>query len=107
MLYGDTPLVTIENLRELLTQKSEHQSAIALLGMEPKSPTGYGRLVMAHKPWVDVIVECKDATPEEKKISWVWGGVMAFDADFLKRELAGTQAPSPITGGQYLFDEIH
>jgi bifunctional UDP-N-acetylglucosamine pyrophosphorylase/glucosamine-1-phosphate N-acetyltransferase len=101
VLYGDTPLITAESLRELLAQKAEHQATIALLGMQPKNPMGYGRLVMGTKPWVDVIVECKDATPEEKKISWVWGGIMAFDADFLKEELPGL-APSPVTNEYYL-----
>lgn len=99
--YGDTPLLTRETLMQLLADKAKHKAAIALLGMRPEDPTGYGRLVMSREPWVDRIVECKDAAAAEKKIPWVWGGVMAFDASFLREALADLK-PSPKTGEYYL-----
>jgi bifunctional UDP-N-acetylglucosamine pyrophosphorylase / glucosamine-1-phosphate N-acetyltransferase len=101
VLYGDTPLIRSETLMSLLEQKAEHQATIALLGMEPQNPMGYGRLVMEQMPWVELIVECKDATPEEKQIRWVWGGVMAFDSQFLRNAL-NELTPSPITNEYYL-----
>lgn len=101
VLYGDTPLIHTATLEGLLTQKDEHQAAIALLGMKPVNPTGYGRLVMVEEPWVEQIVECKDATPEEKRIPWVWGGVMAFDSSFLHTAITQLK-PSPVTDEYYL-----
>lgn len=101
VLYGDTPLITTATLSHLLTEKKKHNAAIALLGMKPESPMGYGRLLMKKEPFVERIIECKDANTEEKKIPWVWGGVMAFDAKFLHEALEVLEK-SPITGEYYL-----
>lgn len=101
VVYGDTPLLSPPSLARLMEAKREAGAAVALLGMQPDDPAGYGRLVMKEPPHVSRIVECKDATPEEKKIGWVWGGVMAFSADFLREGLAALK-PSPATGEYYL-----
>lgn len=101
VLYGDTPLITTHSLSALLTARKEKKCVIALLGMKPLDPTGYGRLVMRKEPYVERIVECKDATPTQKKISWVWGGVMAFDGAFLREALPKLK-PSKVTGELYL-----
>ncbi len=101
VLYGDTPLIRTHTLAGMLQRHREEGATISLLGMRPESPMGYGRLVMATPPWVDAIVECKDATPAQKTIPWVWGGVMAFDAAFLKQALPAVQ-PSPATKEYYL-----
>lgn len=101
VLYGDTPLVRPESLKKLLTERARLKCAIALLGMRPDDPTGYGRLVMPEEFYVNRIVECKDATPKEKKIPWVWGGVMAFDGEFLARALKQLK-PSAVTKEFYL-----
>jgi bifunctional UDP-N-acetylglucosamine pyrophosphorylase/glucosamine-1-phosphate N-acetyltransferase len=101
VVYGDTPLVKAESLKKLLAEKQKYNATIALLGIHPEDPTGYGRLVMDKEPFVERIVECKDATAEQKKIRWGWGGVMAFDGKFLKEALPKLQ-PSPATGEYYL-----
>jgi len=101
ILYGDTPLVLPETITRLLDEKAKHDATIALLGMKPEDPTGYGRLVMKAEPFVERIVEQKDATDEERKINWVWSGMMAVDATFLRKTLA-TLKPSPVTGEYYL-----
>lgn len=101
VLYGDTPLLTHETLLPLLEEKASHDAAIALLAMRPDNPTGYGRLVMESTPYVERIVEERDATQDEKNIQWVWGGVMLFDADFLRTQLPVLE-PSPVTNEYYL-----
>lgn len=101
VVYGDTPLLTSSTLSHLLAAKREAKAAIALSGMQPLDPAGYGRLVMSKPPFVERIVECKDANKKEKSIGWVWGGVMAFDAAFLREGLAQL-TPSPVTGEYYL-----
>ncbi len=105
VVYGDTPLLHSETLRLLLEKKHEVGAAIALLGIHPEDPTGYGRLVMSREPFVDRIVECKDASAQEKQIRWGWGGVMAFKASFLREALAKLK-PSPVTGEYYLTSLI-
>ena len=100
ILYGDTPLIRAETVQALLEKQSERAATIALLGMQPEDPTGYGRLVMAEDT-VTRIVECKDANAEEKKIRNVWSGVMAVEADFL-REALPRLTPSEVTREYYL-----
>ena len=101
VLYGDTPMIRSATLSELLNQHQQQQATISLLGMQPHPPTGYGRLVMRDNGHVERIVECKDATAEEKLLPWVWAGVMAFDSEFLWAALSEL-APSAITGEYYL-----
>ena len=101
VLYGDTPMITTNTINTLLSQHAQHKVAISLLGMRPNPPTGYGRLVMKQPPYVERIVECKDANAEEKNIADVWAGVMAFDAAFLQDALPKLK-PSPVTGEYYL-----
>jgi bifunctional UDP-N-acetylglucosamine pyrophosphorylase / glucosamine-1-phosphate N-acetyltransferase len=105
VLYGDTPMITTQTISELLVIHTEKKATISMLGMQPDSPMGYGRLAMKTPPFVERIIECKDATDEEKKISWVWAGVMAFDATFL-RESLHKLAPSAATGEYYLTSLI-
>lgn len=103
VVYGDTPLLNAQTLAQLMETKRQSGATIALCGMNPADPTGYGRLVMRDAPYVERIVECKEASAEEKRIPWVWGGVMAFDAAFLREGLAAL-APSPLTNEYYLTD---
>lgn len=101
ILYGDTPLVRPDTITRLLEEKARHGATIALLGMQPEDPKGYGRLVSGGGELIKAIVEEKDATDEERKIKWVWSGMMAADAAFLRKTLA-TLKPSSVTGEYYL-----
>jgi bifunctional UDP-N-acetylglucosamine pyrophosphorylase/glucosamine-1-phosphate N-acetyltransferase len=101
IVYGDTPLIQPQSLNALLAARETHNAAVALLAIHPDDPTGYGRLVMSQTPYVDRIVECKDANAEQKALRWVWGGVIAFDAEFLYDSLETLQ-PSPVTKEYYL-----
>ena len=101
VLYGDTPMITTHTIDTMLSHHRDHNVAISLLGMRPNPPMGYGRLVMKQPPYVERIVECKDASAEEKSIADVWAGVMAFDAAFLREALAELK-PSKVTGEYYL-----
>lgn len=105
ILYGDTPLIRTQTLETLLARHHEKNATISLLGMQPKPPTGYGRLVMDASGHVQRIVECKDANEAEKNIDWVWAGVIAFDAKFLSSQLPKLQ-PSAVTGEYYLTSLI-
>jgi bifunctional UDP-N-acetylglucosamine pyrophosphorylase / glucosamine-1-phosphate N-acetyltransferase len=105
VVYGDTPLIRSSALQHLLSEKQKAGAAIALAGIHLPDASGYGRLVMNPEPFVERIVECKDASAEQKKIRWGWGGVMAFDAKFL-RDNIGKLTPSPATGEFYLTELI-
>jgi len=77
VLYGDGPLISPVTLEALLAPlRQSEPPAFAWLGVRPPDPTGYGRLVMQGGS-LDRIVEEKDATPEERAVPLVWGGLVA------------------------------
>ncbi|HZP69233.1 MAG TPA: bifunctional UDP-N-acetylglucosamine diphosphorylase/glucosamine-1-phosphate N-acetyltransferase GlmU [Pseudolabrys sp.] len=76
VLFGDTPLVrpaTLTMLRAALADGA----AVAVLGFRPADPGGYGRLIMQGDELV-AIREDRDATPEERSITFCNGGLMAI-----------------------------
>lgn len=78
VLFADTPLITaglLHALREKLVQES---AAVAVLGFEAKEPQGYGRLVLDHGK-LTAIVEERDASEEERKLTLCNAGLMALD----------------------------
>ncbi|MDG2960714.1 bifunctional UDP-N-acetylglucosamine diphosphorylase/glucosamine-1-phosphate N-acetyltransferase GlmU [Bisgaard Taxon 10/6] len=85
MLYGDAPLITKETLERLVAAKPE--KGIALLTVELENPTGYGRIIRENGSVV-AIVEQKDASPEQLKITEVNTGVMVSDGASFKKWLA-------------------
>jgi bifunctional UDP-N-acetylglucosamine pyrophosphorylase/glucosamine-1-phosphate N-acetyltransferase len=80
VLFGDTPLLRTETLSRLLAERRRAPAAILVSGMRPADPGAYGRLVLGPDGGLERIVEAADATPEERQISLVNGGIMAIDA---------------------------
>lgn len=76
VIFGDTPLVTADNLSRLRASIAEG-AAVAVTGFRPADPTGYGRLVMDGGKLV-AIREHNDATDVERKITLCNGGLMAL-----------------------------
>ena len=76
VMFGDTPLVRPQTLRELRGALGKG-AAVAVLGFRPADPAGYGRLVMRGAELL-AIREDRDATPEERKIGLCNGGLMAL-----------------------------
>lgn len=75
--YGDVPLVTsapFAAAREKLAQGAD----IVVIGFRTDKPTGYGRLLVENDELI-AIREEKDATEEERKITWCNSGLMAID----------------------------
>ncbi|TMJ47531.1 MAG: bifunctional UDP-N-acetylglucosamine diphosphorylase/glucosamine-1-phosphate N-acetyltransferase GlmU [Alphaproteobacteria bacterium] len=83
VLYGDTPLLRTETLKQLLREQQRMPAAILLAGMRPADPGPYGRLVAARDGEIRRIVEAADATPEEFAIGLCWGGLMLVRGDCL------------------------
>lgn len=79
VLYGDTPLLRAETLRELLADHRAHNSALTILTAELPDATGYGRILRDAGGNVERIVEEKAATPEEKAVREFNSGVYVMD----------------------------
>lgn len=100
VLYGDSPLIRPETLEAMLAAPSD----IVVLGFEPLDPARYGRLVV-HSGHLYRIIEFKDATEEERKITLCNSGVICADAKVLAR-LVGGLGNSNASGEYYLTDII-
>lgn len=85
VLYGDTPLLKFETLQKLLTVSSN--SKIAMLTAKAENPFGYGRIVRDDSGKIQKIVEEKDASDAERRISEINPGIYVFDAQFLRDKL--------------------
>ncbi len=77
ILYGDVPLVRIDTLQKLLNISD--QKYCALLTSIVEDPIGYGRIFRnSATNLIAGIVEQKDATVEQQKISEINTGIMAI-----------------------------
>ncbi|NGQ96483.1 bifunctional UDP-N-acetylglucosamine diphosphorylase/glucosamine-1-phosphate N-acetyltransferase GlmU [Brevibacillus sp. SYP-B805] len=79
ILYGDTPLLSADTLRELLAYHQAEQAAATVLTATFADPTGYGRIIRNEAGEVLRIVEHKDATPEERLVREINTGIYCFD----------------------------
>jgi bifunctional UDP-N-acetylglucosamine pyrophosphorylase/glucosamine-1-phosphate N-acetyltransferase len=101
VLYGDTPLIRPDSLRQVVSYHEDTGAAVTVLTSRPPDPTGYGRIV--REPGTDAvlaIVEENDATPEQKAIDEVSSGIFCFRDDWLWRNLA--EIPKSPAGEYYL-----
>lgn len=78
VLYGDTPLLTPETLGAI-RKRLQDGADVAVLGFEARDPAGYGRLITGDDGSLLAIREHKEATDEEKKVSFCNSGVFAFN----------------------------
>ncbi|WP_153769124.1 bifunctional UDP-N-acetylglucosamine diphosphorylase/glucosamine-1-phosphate N-acetyltransferase GlmU [Labrenzia sp. CE80] len=77
VLFGDTPLVTpaaISKVRDQLAAGAD----VAVLGFEAANPFGYGRLLIENGKLL-AIREEKDASEEERKVTFCNSGIMGFN----------------------------
>lgn len=105
VLYGDTPLISAETMRKLLAGHRREKAAVTVLTAEVEDPTGYGRIIRADGGDILKIVEEKDATEAEKRISEVNTGIYCFHFPELVRVISKL-APQNAQGEYYLTDAV-
>jgi bifunctional UDP-N-acetylglucosamine pyrophosphorylase/glucosamine-1-phosphate N-acetyltransferase len=103
VLYGDVPLIEARTLQPLVDKA--RGGALALLGVHLGDPTGYGRLIRDAAGRVVRIVEQKDATESELRISEVNTGILAAPAKRLRAWLEGL-SNNNAQGEYYLTDVV-
>ncbi len=80
IMYGDVPLVDIKTLKKLVSIGKDN---LGLLTFNLDNPKGYGRILRRGNK-VTAIVEEKDASITEKKITEVNSGIISSSAKILK-----------------------
>jgi bifunctional UDP-N-acetylglucosamine pyrophosphorylase/glucosamine-1-phosphate N-acetyltransferase len=103
ILAADVPLIRAETLQKLVAARQG--ADVALLTCRAKDPKGYGRIVRRPDGRVARIVEEKDASAEERKISEVNASIYLADANFLFTALR-LVGRSNAQGEYYLTDIV-
>lgn len=101
VLYGDTPLVQADDLKSFVAECEG--SDIGILTAIAPDPYGYGRIVRSPEGAFSCIVEEKDATEEQRRITEVNTGIVCARASALRRALPEVKA-SNAQGEFYLTD---
>ncbi|UNK56404.1 bifunctional UDP-N-acetylglucosamine diphosphorylase/glucosamine-1-phosphate N-acetyltransferase GlmU [Pseudoxanthomonas daejeonensis] len=100
VLYGDVPLTAPDTLRRLL----DAPGLLRVLVAEPQDPSGYGRIVRDPQGRVAAIVEHRDADEEQRRIRTINTGIIAAEADPLKRWLA--RLSNGNSQGEYYLTDV-
>jgi bifunctional UDP-N-acetylglucosamine pyrophosphorylase/glucosamine-1-phosphate N-acetyltransferase len=102
VLYGDTPFIQPETLERMAAARAAHD--VVVLGFEAADPARYGRLIMAGDS-LERIVEFKDASDEERIVTFCNSGIMVADAQVLM-ELVDALGTENASGEYYLTDVV-
>jgi bifunctional UDP-N-acetylglucosamine pyrophosphorylase/glucosamine-1-phosphate N-acetyltransferase len=102
VLLNDTPLIRAETVRAIFNARAG--ADLVLLAFDAEDPFGYGRLVVGADGNVERIVEEKEASEAEKKLTLCNSGVMAASAPLLFELLA--QVKNDNAKGEYYITDI-
>jgi bifunctional UDP-N-acetylglucosamine pyrophosphorylase/glucosamine-1-phosphate N-acetyltransferase len=102
VLYGDVPLISRATLSQLLLLAGPR--SLGLLTMRTGQPGGYGRIVRGTGGRVLRIVEHKDASARELKLTECNTGVLAAPAALLRRWLV--RLGNANTQGEYYLTDV-
>src|SRR5438046_8190275 len=104
VLAGDMPLLSSETLERLVSHHRTTSAAATVLTAVVDRPQGYGR-ILRQGGRVKRIVEDRDATDDQKKITEINTSVYCFEARRLWKALAEVR-PDNEQGEYYLTDVI-
>lgn len=77
VMFGDTPLIRPEALQAARAPLADGV-AVVVMGFRTEQPAGYGRLIEDSSGALVAIREDKDCTPDERRITFCNGGLMAI-----------------------------
>ncbi len=105
VLSGDTPLVSADLLRELISEHRESGADATVLSLELDDPGRYGRVLRNGNGTLDAIVEAVDATPEQLGVREVNSSIYVFRSERLWPVLDRLE-PHNAQGELYLTDSV-
>ena len=86
ILNGDHPLITQQDVSDILREFRESQASLAVVSAEVKNPGAFGRIVR-HQGELRAIVEASDASKETLQIREINTGIYVVKAEILNRYL--------------------
>jgi bifunctional UDP-N-acetylglucosamine pyrophosphorylase/glucosamine-1-phosphate N-acetyltransferase len=107
VLSGDTPLLSADEIEDLLTAHQEAGAAATMMTTELEDPGTFGRVIRTVDGEVQKIVEAKapgDATPEELEVKEVNAGTYAFAGKQLAEAVDGLTNDN--AQGEYYLPDV-
>jgi bifunctional UDP-N-acetylglucosamine pyrophosphorylase / glucosamine-1-phosphate N-acetyltransferase len=105
VVCGDTPLIKAETMESLFQHHLANGAKASVLTAKTDDPTGYGRIIRNTSGHVEKIVEHKDASEAERKITEINTGTYCFDNQALFNALKNVSNDN-VQGEYYLPDVI-
>ena len=105
ILPGDTPRLTPDTIGALVAAHESADAAVTVLTTQLEDAAGYGRILRDEAGAVVGIVEHKDATPAQREIGEINGGIYVFEAGALIDALGKITADNA-QGEYYLTDAL-
>ena len=103
VLSGDVPLIDVPTLERLVRGHLEGGRAMTMLSAVFQNPTGLGRILRDADGAVTGIVEEKDATDQQRRVTEINGGIYVFARRALELALSGISTDNA-QGEKYLTD---
>jgi bifunctional UDP-N-acetylglucosamine pyrophosphorylase/glucosamine-1-phosphate N-acetyltransferase len=104
VLSGDIPLLSKKSLNDFIKYHENNNFHVTIMTFHPDDPSGYGKIIREKDEIVEIVEE-RDASPSQKKIKEVNGGIYAFSLKHLKKALKQVK-PDNAQGEYYLTDAI-
>lgn len=84
ILNGDTPMLKYETLEEVITYYMNNNNRIQITAIDSINPAGCGRIIIKNNVF-EKIIEEKDCSELERKISIINCGIYVIDNNTLKK----------------------
>ena len=105
VVCGDMPLIKSQTLIDLVSNHREKKSACTVLTLKSSEKKDFGLVIRDEQGAVSKIVECKDATEDEKRVDEFNSGVYCFDKQLFFKGLSNIGNDN-IQKEYYLTDTI-
>jgi bifunctional UDP-N-acetylglucosamine pyrophosphorylase / glucosamine-1-phosphate N-acetyltransferase len=102
VLYGDVPLIRPATLNKLVAEAAK--GALAVLSVNLDEPAGYGRILRDEHGRVRAIIEHKEASAAQRKISEANSGLLSAPAGPLREWLLGLRSDN--AQGEYFLTDV-
>lgn len=105
ILFGDTPLIQSDTLKEMINAHNQHKNTVTVLSTQVDNPEGYGRIIRDTAGQFIKSVEHKDATDDERRTREINSGMYLYEAKALNEALK-TLTTNNAQGEYYLPDTL-
>ncbi len=105
ILSGDTPLLTEATVQAMLAAHDRGRATVSMLTAHLDRPAGYGRVMRGRDGSVWKIIEDKDASPSDRRLTEVNAGTYVVEGEFLFPALAALK-PANAQKEYYLTDIV-